>query len=144
MGDGFRGVSSDQDGRFKSAEKKLFAKMKFPPQFSTKVDMRKVSACRARAPGCVRAARCRRRRGVARVPAVRQSDATRERAGAPRCAAPLGHQEGDDVRGLRGRHPHQHGDGRAGKGAARPTIARHIARPHGRSLLLPTAQDSPR
>jgi hypothetical protein len=46
MGDGFRGVSSDQDGRFKSAEKKLFAKMKFPPQFATKVDMRKVrSAC---------------------------------------------------------------------------------------------------
>jgi hypothetical protein len=42
MGDGFRGVSSDQDGRFKSQEKKLFAKMKFPSQFATKVDMRKV------------------------------------------------------------------------------------------------------
>jgi len=42
MGDGFRGVSSDQDGRFKSQEKKLFAKMKFPACFSTKVDMRKV------------------------------------------------------------------------------------------------------
>lgn len=42
MGDGFRGVSVDQDGRFKSQEKKLFAKMKFPPQFATKVDMRKV------------------------------------------------------------------------------------------------------
>ena len=43
MGDGFRGVQAEQDGRFKSQEKKIFAKMKFPPQFTTKVDMRKVS-----------------------------------------------------------------------------------------------------
>ena len=44
MGDGFRGVQAEQDGRFKSQEKKMFAKMKFPSQFTTKVDMRKVSS----------------------------------------------------------------------------------------------------
>jgi serine/arginine repetitive matrix protein 1 len=42
MGDGFRGVSADRDGRFKIAEKKLMAKMKFPPEFVHKVDMTKV------------------------------------------------------------------------------------------------------
>ena len=42
MGDGFRGVSADQDGRFKLAEKKLMSKMKFPPEFSQKIDMSKV------------------------------------------------------------------------------------------------------
>ena len=42
MGDGFRGVSADQDGRFKIAEKKLMAKMKFPPEFSQKIDLSKV------------------------------------------------------------------------------------------------------
>jgi hypothetical protein len=42
MGDGFRGVSADQDGRFKIAEKKLMAKMKFPPEFSHKIDLSKV------------------------------------------------------------------------------------------------------
>ena len=42
MGDGFRGVSAERDGRFKLAEKKLMAKMKFPPEFSQKVDMSKV------------------------------------------------------------------------------------------------------
>ncbi|EKX39736.1 hypothetical protein GUITHDRAFT_60382, partial [Guillardia theta CCMP2712] len=38
-----RGVSAEQDGRFKSTEKKLLARMKFPPEFATKVDMRKVN-----------------------------------------------------------------------------------------------------
>ena len=42
MGDGFRGVSAERDGRFKLAEKKLMAKMKFPPEFVHKVDMSKV------------------------------------------------------------------------------------------------------
>lgn len=42
MGDGFRGVSADQDGRFKIAEKKLMSKMKFPPEFSQKVDISKI------------------------------------------------------------------------------------------------------
>ena len=42
MGDGFRGISADQDGRFKANEKKLFGRLKFPANFSTKVDMRKV------------------------------------------------------------------------------------------------------
>jgi len=70
MGDGFRGVSSDQDGRFKSAEKKLFAKMKFPPQFATKVDMRKVrSACASTFP-CIGA------RAAAGSPAGRHQGGT--------------------------------------------------------------------
>ena len=42
MGDGFRGVSAERDGRFKLAEKKLMAKMKFPPEYVHKVDMSKV------------------------------------------------------------------------------------------------------
>ena len=130
MGDGFRGVSSDQDGRFKSAEKKLFAKMKFPPQFATKVDMRKVrSACASTFP-------CSGARAAAGSPAGRHEcgacpgRAQRPKspvgaratlnptpqtpnptpytlhptpytlAGAPRRVASLGDEKGDDVRRL--------------------------------------------
>lgn len=52
MGDGFRGVSSDQDPFFKNKEAKLFARLKFPDNFKTKVDMRKVRG-RVDSRGCV-------------------------------------------------------------------------------------------
>lgn len=46
MGDGgggfFRGTSMDQDARFSNKEKKLISTMKFPPEYNTKVDMKKV------------------------------------------------------------------------------------------------------
>jgi len=45
MGDGgfFRGTSQEQDTRFSNKEKKLLKQTKFPPEFSTKVDMKKVN-----------------------------------------------------------------------------------------------------
>lgn len=105
---GFRGVQAEQDGRFKSQEKKLFAKMKFPPQFGTKVDMRKVRALRPLGPPKINpAARCRAdgRAGAG--------------TGAHRGPAPVGHEEGHPVHRLRGRHHHQHGHRRARKGQRR-------------------------
>ncbi|GJN89233.1 hypothetical protein Rhopal_002212-T1 [Rhodotorula paludigena] len=38
----FRGISQDQDPRFKDKQSALLAKTSFPPSFSTKVDVRKV------------------------------------------------------------------------------------------------------
>ncbi len=37
-----RGISLAQDSRFKSADKKLLAKMKFAPELDQKVDLNKV------------------------------------------------------------------------------------------------------
>ena len=45
---GFRGVTSEQDGRFGDKQKKLLKSIKFPDNFSTRLDMGKVqvrSAC---------------------------------------------------------------------------------------------------
>ena len=42
MGDGYRGVSYERDSRFLAAERKLMAKMKFPPEFAQKVEMPRV------------------------------------------------------------------------------------------------------
>lgn len=42
-GASFRGVSAEQDSRFANKEKKLLKTMKFPPEFSTKVDLTKVN-----------------------------------------------------------------------------------------------------
>ncbi|KAN0125559.1 hypothetical protein V8E52_000766 [Russula decolorans] len=39
----FKGTSADQDRRFSDKELKLLKSIKFPPQFDTKVDMRKVN-----------------------------------------------------------------------------------------------------
>ncbi|KAI9465339.1 hypothetical protein BJY52DRAFT_1183912 [Lactarius psammicola] len=39
----FKGTSADQDRRFSDKELKLLKTLKFPPQFDTKVDMRKVN-----------------------------------------------------------------------------------------------------
>lgn len=36
---GFRGVSAEQDGRFKDKERKLMASMRFPREFDTKVNL---------------------------------------------------------------------------------------------------------
>ncbi|KDD75666.1 hypothetical protein H632_c561p1 [Helicosporidium sp. ATCC 50920] len=38
-GNGFRGVSAEQDGRFKDKERKLMASMRFPREFDTKVNL---------------------------------------------------------------------------------------------------------
>ena len=43
VGAGLRGVSADQDARFRNKEKKLLKSLKFPAEFSTKVDLRKVN-----------------------------------------------------------------------------------------------------
>ncbi|PSC72111.1 serine arginine repetitive matrix 1 [Micractinium conductrix] len=42
-GNAFRGVSAEQDSRFANKEKKLMKSMKFPPEFSTKVDLTAVN-----------------------------------------------------------------------------------------------------
>ena len=39
----FRGASAEQDSRFSDKAKKLLRTTKFPPNFDTKVDMKKVS-----------------------------------------------------------------------------------------------------
>jgi len=38
----FRGTSQEQDSRFSDKERKLIKSTKFPPEFNTKVDMKKV------------------------------------------------------------------------------------------------------
>jgi PWI domain len=42
MAGNMRGVSAEQDSRFKNKEKNLLKKMTFPAEFSTKVDLSKV------------------------------------------------------------------------------------------------------
>mmetsp|Transcript_20041 Transcript_20041/g.17128 ORF Transcript_20041/g.17128 Transcript_20041/m.17128 type:complete len:92 (+) Transcript_20041:46-321(+) len=41
-GTSYRGTSFEQDGRFSNKEKKTMRQMKFPPEFSQKVNIKKV------------------------------------------------------------------------------------------------------